>query len=138
LLTKARLVRITLDAGVMAAGTLGLLVLMPDDDGVDVATLAFTTYVLFQVFNLLNVRSAETSVFSRRTLTNRWLWGALGAVLLLQVAVVHVPVLQELFDTTTLDARQWLLALTIASSVLWVEELRKAFLRSRRAVIRSD
>ena len=138
LLTRARLVRITLDAAVMAAGTLGVLVLVPDDSGVDVATLAFTTYVLFQVFNLLNVRSAETSVFSRRTLTNRWLWVAIAAVLLLQGAVVHVPALQDLFDTTALDAREWLLALTIASSVLWVEELRKAALRSRHAMTRRD
>jgi Ca2+-transporting ATPase len=130
ILTKPRLVRIVLSAAVMAAGSLGVLVLAPGDEDT-VATLAFTTYVLFQVFNLLNVRSSESSAFARRTLTNPWLWGALGAVVLLQVAVVHVPVLQELFETTALSGGEWLLAVLVASSVLWVEELRKAVVRHR-------
>ncbi|MCY7363928.1 MAG: cation transporting ATPase C-terminal domain-containing protein, partial [Frankiaceae bacterium] len=63
--------------------------------------------------------------------TNPWLWTALGAVLAMQVAVVHVPWLQGLFDTTALSLAQWLLAVAVASSVLWVEEARKAFTRHR-------
>ena len=55
----------------------------------------------------------------------------LGAVLALQVAAVHVPWLQGLFDTTALSLAQWALAAAIASSVLWVEEARKAFTRHR-------
>jgi Ca2+-transporting ATPase len=133
ILTRPRLVRIVLSAAVMAAGTLALLVFVPDDGETDVKTLAFTTYVLFQIFNLLNARSAESSAFCRRTLTNRWLWGAIALVLVLQVAVVHLPFFQELFDTTALDGGQWLLGLAVASSVLWVEELRKAVMRRLHA-----
>jgi Ca2+-transporting ATPase len=132
ILTPARVVRILLAAAVMAGGTLGILTLAPGANA-EVATLAFTTYVLFQVFNLLNVRSADTSVFSPRTFTNRWLWTAMGAVVVLQMAVVHLPVLQDLFDTNALDAGQWLLAVTISSSVIWVEELRKAVMRRHAA-----
>jgi Ca2+-transporting ATPase len=134
ILTAERLLRILLAAAVMAGGTLGILVLAPGANAMDVATLGFTTYVLFQVFNLLNVRSAETSVFSLRTLTNRWLWAAIGAVVLLQGAVVHLPTLQQLFDTSALSVEQWLLAATVASSVIWIEELRKAIMRRRHAV----
>lgn len=64
-------------------------------------------------------------------MTNRWLWTALAAVLALQVAVVHVPWLQGLFDTTALSLAQWLLAIAVASSVLWVEEARKSYTRRR-------
>ncbi len=135
ILTRHRLVRILISATVMAIGIIGLLVALPDDQGFanapEAATLVFTTYVLFQLINLLNVRSHDRSVFTRSTFTNRWLWTALAAVLALQIAVVHVPWLQGLFDTTTLSLAQWFLAVVIASSVLWVEEARKALSRSR-------
>jgi len=45
--------------------------------------------------------------------------------LLLQVAVVYVPLLQDAFDTTSLSAGAWLLCAGLASTVLWAEELRK-------------
>ncbi|MGJ7440638.1 cation-translocating P-type ATPase [Aquipuribacter sp. MA13-6] len=134
ILTRHRLYRILLSATVMAVGIIALLVALPDGasgDASGTSTVVFTTYVLFQLFNLLNVRSDERSVFARSTFTNRWLWIALGAVLVLQVAAVHVPWLQGLFDTTALSLPQWALAVAVASSVLWVEEARKAFLRHR-------
>jgi P-type Ca2+ transporter type 2C len=136
ILTRDRMLRIVLSALVMAVGTLGVLVAAPGpapsaDAATEVGTMAFSTYVLFQVFNLLNVRSNDASVFRRRTLTNRWLWVSLVAVLSLQVAVVHAPWLQDLFGTTALDAGQWLTAVVVASSVLWVEELLKVWLRRR-------
>ncbi|SDC56727.1 Ca2+-transporting ATPase [Sanguibacter gelidistatuariae] len=135
ILTGSRIGRILLSAGVMAAGTLGILALAPGTEptaglATEAGTLAFTTFVLFQVFNLLNVRSRETTVFSRRTFTNRSLWISLGVILVLQVAVVQVPVLQGLFTTTVLDAAQWATAVAVASSVLWVEEARKVVSRT--------
>lgn len=137
ILTRGRIARILLSAATMAAGTLAVLVLTPGaEPAAGVATVAgtaaWTTFVLFQFFNLLNVRTETESVFSRHTLTNRALWAALAAVLLLQVAVVHVPVLQGFFGTTALTAPQWGIAVLVASAVLWVEELRKLVLRVRR------
>ena len=43
-------------------------------------TMAFVTFVFFQVFNLLNVRHDTRSVFSRETLENRSAFVATGAV----------------------------------------------------------
>jgi P-type Ca2+ transporter type 2C len=136
ILTRPRLIRIVLSAVVMTVGTLVVLMLTPGEEpshgtATDAGTLAFTTFVLFQVFNLLNVRSRETTVFDRRTLTNRALWIALAAVLVLQVAVVHAPPLQGFFTTTPLTAAQWGIAVAVASSILWVEEIRKAIMRAR-------
>ena len=59
------------------------------DQATVAGTLGFTTFVLFQVFNLLNVRGRGTTVFARRTATNRALWIAIGVVLVLQVGVTH-------------------------------------------------
>ncbi len=140
ILTRDRIARILLAAAVMAGGTLAVLVLAPGEapqPGVatEVGTLAFTTYVLFQLFNLLAVRSRDRSVFARVTLTNRVLWGTMLAVLVLQVLAVHLPLLQGVFSTAALDAGQWATAVAVASSILWVEELRKLLgrWRARRA-----
>ena len=94
-------------------------------------TMAFSTFVLFQFFNILNARHDDTTVFHRSTLTNRWLWIALGAVVVLQVAVTHVGFLQALFDTTDISVGQWAVCIAVASSVLWAEELRKFIVRTR-------
>jgi P-type Ca2+ transporter type 2C len=62
-------------------GTLAVLEWAPGErpagrHAVGRGTMAFTTFVLFQFFNILNARSDHRSVFQRRTLTNGWLWAA--------------------------------------------------------------
>lgn len=91
-------------------------------------TMAFTTLMLFQVFNVLNARSDERSAF-RGLFHNRWLWGALGLSILLQVAVVYVPFLQNAFSTVSLSLGDWVRCAVVASSVLWLRELSKLFTR---------
>jgi Ca2+-transporting ATPase len=138
LLTRGRILRILLLGVVMAAGTGCVLVFSGSWFGATAGhplqptTLAFTTFVLFQLFNLLNVRSDVRSAFSRATFSNRAVWLAIAVVVLLQAAVVNVGMLQGLFATTALTAPQWLVAAAIASSVLWVEEIRKWILRKSR------
>jgi len=91
-------------------------------------TMAFTTLVLFQMFNVLNARSDERTAFAH-LLTNRWLWLAMGVSILLQVMVIHVPFLQRAFGTTSLSGWDWLLCAAIASAVLWLREISKLFAR---------
>lgn len=86
--------------------------------------------MLFQVFNSFNARFERRSALSRESLRNRWLWLALAGVLVLQVAVVHVPLFQSVPDTTGLSVRHWALAAGIAASVLVLDELRKLVLRA--------
>ncbi|UVE95122.1 HAD-IC family P-type ATPase [Dietzia sp. B32] len=137
ILTPVRLMRILWLGVVMAAGTLLVLafaeVVFPERTGETLfaTTLAYATFVFFQVFNLMNVRSDHGSVFSRDMARNAPIWVALGAVPLLLVAVIQVPFLQGVFDTTSLRADEWLLAVAVGSSILWLEELRKAGVRWR-------
>jgi len=92
-------------------------------------TMAFTTLVLFQMFNVFNARSDERSALSGLS-SNVWLWIAVAGSIILQVCVVYLPFLQAAFGTTALSAVDWLLCAAVASSVLWVRELTK--LGSRR------
>ncbi len=93
-------------------------------------TMAFTTLVLAQLFNCFNARSEETSAF-RHLFTNPLLWGAIGLSVLLQVAVVHLPFMNQAFGTRPLALADWLVCLGLGSIVLWVTELRKLVLRLR-------
>jgi Ca2+-transporting ATPase len=87
-------------------------------------TMAFTTLMLFQLFNIFNARSDEKSAFTR-LFTNNWLWAAIVFSLALHVAVVYIPFLQQAFSTVSLSAGDWLLCAAVASSVLWLRELSK-------------
>jgi potassium/sodium efflux P-type ATPase len=116
---------------VMAGVTLVALDLRLDGGGlggsgdIDQArTVAFTTLVLAQLFNCFNARSDRTSAF-RHLFTNPLLWGAIALSVVLQVAVVHLPVLNDAFDTTPLSAGDWLLCTALASLVLWADEAKK-------------
>ena len=88
-------------------------------------TLAFTTFVLFQFFNIFNARAEHGSAFNRQFFANGKLWLALAGVVLLQIVAVHWAPAQVIFDTVDLSLNEWLLATAVASSVLFIEELRK-------------
>ncbi len=136
ILTRERWSAIAFSAVIMAAGTLAVLAWAPGPEAeagtaTVAGTMAFNTFVLFQFFNILNARSDRLSVFSRSTFSNRSLWIALVAVLLLQVGVTHLGFMQDLFDTMSISGSQWLVCVAVASSVLWLEELRKSVVRRR-------
>jgi Ca2+-transporting ATPase len=123
---------------VMAAGT--LFVLDASMPGGLVAgtgnlrygqTMAFTTLVLFQMFNVVNARSDEQSAFAHPA-TSGWLWGAIAASVALQVLVVYAPFLQRAFGTVGLSVSDWLMCAAVASSVLWLREGTKLIVRARR------
>jgi Ca2+-transporting ATPase len=94
-------------------------------------TMAFTTLMLFQLFNVVNARSDEESAFVH-LFTNAWLWAAMGGSVALQALVVYVPFLQRAFGTTALSGGDWLFSVGVASSVLWLREAGKALGRARR------
>jgi len=92
-------------------------------------TMTFTTLMMFQIFNVFNARSDERSAFSG-LFHNHWLWGAILLSLLLQVAVVYIPFLQQAFSTVSLSYGDWLRCAAVASSVLWLRELSKVITRA--------
>jgi Ca2+-transporting ATPase len=120
---------------VMAAGTLSVLDAALPGGFIDgsrdlpyAQSMAFTTLMLFQVFNVVNARSDTRSAFAH-LFTNAWLWLAVGASLALQALVIYAPFLQRAFGTVALGAADWALCAGVASSVLWVREIDKALRR---------
>jgi Ca2+-transporting ATPase len=138
ILTGRRIGRLALYGLTMAAGTLAAYAWGESRGGSHAyaVTLAFTTFVLFQFFNIFNARAEHDSAFGRQFFDNRRLWLALFGVVGLQFVVVHWAPAQAVFDTVDLTLADWALAALIASSVLLFDEIRKLagrILRSRFA-----
>ncbi|MBT9540187.1 HAD-IC family P-type ATPase [Thiobacillus sp.] len=129
ILTVKRMSRLVMYGITMMAGTLFMFQrgLATQDDHYAL-TLAFTTFVLFQFFNVFNARAEHGSTFNANFFRNHKLWLALAGVLGLQAAVVHWPAAQAVFGTTGLQGGDWLLAALVASSVLVLDEVRKLWL----------
>ncbi|NOK62808.1 MAG: cation-translocating P-type ATPase [Chloroflexi bacterium AL-W] len=91
-------------------------------------TLAFTTLVLFQLFNVFNARSDERSAFDG-LFHSPWLWGGVLLSLLLHLMVIYIPFLQNAFGTIPLSGQDWLRCVAVASTVIWGRELQKLWTR---------
>lgn len=92
-------------------------------------SMAFTTLILLQIFNVFNARSDEQTAFAG-LFKNGWLWLAVGFSLVLQVAVIYLPPLQQAFSTAPLSISDWWVCGAAASSVLWFRELSKVVMRA--------
>jgi len=126
ILTARRLARLVLYGATMMVGTLALFLHALETQGqAHAVTLAFTTFVLFQVFNVFNARAEVGTAFNSTFFRNGKLWLALAGVVGLQAVVVYWPPAQTIFSTTALTATDWLLAAAVASSVLLLDEARK-------------
>ena len=79
--------------------------------------MAFTTLMLFQLFNVFNCRSTWRSAFDG-FFENKWLIAAVALSLFTQVLVIYVPFLQAAFHTIALSAFDWMIATAVASTLL--------------------
>ena len=132
--------RIVLMGTVMAAVTLFLFYhYLPDLSKIDGLvdedvmrkpwTISLTMLAVFQWFNVWNVRTNYGSIFSSRLFSNKWLLGAFVLAIFLQVLIVYVPFLQDVFRTTALDLFDWVVILSFGLTIILVEEIRKAVMR---------
>ncbi|OGY37802.1 MAG: hypothetical protein A3E36_02305 [Candidatus Andersenbacteria bacterium RIFCSPHIGHO2_12_FULL_45_11b] len=92
-------------------------------------TMTLTVLAMFQWFNAWNCRSERESIFTTNPFSNVYLIGAQIIVIILQLSAVYLPFFQFILRTTPLEARDWLVAGVVASSILFVEEGRKALHR---------
>ncbi|MBU0758305.1 MAG: calcium-translocating P-type ATPase, SERCA-type [Nanoarchaeota archaeon] len=90
------------------------------------STIAFTTLMMLQMFNVLNARSQRDSVFKVGIFSNRWLIIAILTSIVLQLGVIYIPFFAQFFRTAVLSFADWGLIVLVSSSVLVVGELMKA------------
>jgi Ca2+-transporting ATPase len=88
-------------------------------------TVVFTVLTVAQLVNVLVIRSASESVFSRQFFRNRALLGAVALTLGLQLIVIYWTPLQSIFDTAPLTAGELAFCGLLALIVLVVSEIEK-------------
>lgn len=120
---------------IMAVGTLLVMDsalpggLLPGEGDMPYArTMAFTTLVFFQLFNIFNARSSGRSAFSE-LFRNHWIWAAVALSTVLQIGVIYTPALQVAFGTVPLSFTDWVVCVATGSTVLWANELAKQIMR---------
>ena len=92
-------------------------------------TMGFTILVFAQLFNAIASRSSRQSAFVG-LFSNKWLWGAIGLSVVLQLVVIYVPFLNSAFGTTPLGPWAWVECICLAAVVLIASEIYKAIMRA--------
>jgi Ca2+-transporting ATPase len=93
-------------------------------------TIAFTTLMMFQLFDVYNCRSRRRSAF-QGFLENKWLLVAIAFSLGTHILVIYVPALQTAFHTVPLSFSDWVVTTAVAASLLFAMEIAKIGLRAR-------
>jgi len=81
-------------------------------------TSVFTTIVITQLFHTFNFRFEDKGIFRKNIFANRYLNFAVFASILLQIGIIYIPWLQDIFKTASLGLYHWILI--IACSVISV------------------
>ena len=95
-------------------------------------TMVFTVLTLSQMALALSARSERESFFKIGLLSNRAMLGAVSLTFLLQLAVIYIPFMQNLFHTTALTWQDLVLGLVLSTIIFWCVEIVKWFQRRAR------
>ncbi len=120
IISKKTMIKITISGIVMTIGTLGLFYWELMNGGVNVKTkaitVAFTVFVLYQLFNALNYRSSSHT-------RNIMLWLSLIGSFILQALVIYVPFLQTIFKTCSIGLFDWILIIIVSAMILVTDKI---------------
>lgn len=94
-------------------------------------TMAFLTLSLSQLFAALGFQSERHSIFQINPIKHPALWLGFAASTLLQLVVVFVPPLRELFELAVLTSVQWWIVIGLCFAMLAFIELQKLSRRLR-------
>jgi P-type Ca2+ transporter type 2C len=124
IIPRRNIIKIVIAGVVMSVGTLALYyyMLSAGADLTKAMTVAFTVFVMYQIFNVFNCRS--DGGFS-----NKFLFIAVGASFLLQLGVIYLPFLQGIFRTTSLGGVEWIIILLVASTIFISNWLAERFIK---------
>src|SRR5688572_15825780 len=83
-------------------------------------TIVFTTICFVQIGKVLSVRSFYATAFSKNIFKNRGIWGAIILTVILQLLLLYVPFLQDIFKTVSpsLNAMLVIIGVSFVSFVL--------------------
>ncbi|MEH6468212.1 MAG: cation-transporting P-type ATPase [Porticoccus sp.] len=132
MLTSHLIWRIAFVSVILMSGTFGLFI-WEMERGMSIEharTVAVNTLVMFEIFYLFNSRYIKASIFNWAGLTgNRYVLIAVTILIIFQLGFTYLEPMQSLFGTTVIGFNIWLRILLVSSSVLFLVELEKYFVR---------
>lgn len=130
IVTRALLFRAISSAALIVFLTLGVFEKELLDDGKVSrrdTTMTFMTFVNCDLFNAYVCRSADRCFYELNLFSNpAFLW-AVGGSVVGQLMVIYFPPLQEVFQTEALPLRDLMYIITLSSTVLLLDTVRKRF-----------
>ncbi len=117
-----------------------------DDKFAYAQTMTFTVFIVYQLFNVINCRSSDESVFKLGIFSNRAINLAIMisfALLLFFVQFSTLPIplvgiqIGDLLSTMSLQRSDWIIVTLVASAVFVIEEFRKFIIKSRIFAIKN-
>ena len=96
-------------------------------------TMVFTTLVITQLLHTYNFRFGDRGIFARNIFGNKYLNIAVLVSILLQIAIIYIPWLQDVFKTNSLSLDHWLLiAASSVVPVLLINFINEIIYKRRR------
>jgi magnesium-transporting ATPase (P-type) len=93
-------------------------------------TMTFTTFVMFDMFNALACRHNSRPIFELNWNSNKAFLLALAFSLIGQLVVLYFPPLQKVFRTVGLSFSDLIFVITLSSSMLVLDTIRKKYFSS--------
>ena len=97
-----------------------------------IRTVLLQMLVTAQWVYMINCRSSDSFSLSMGLLRNKGIWLVSGVLLLMQLAIIYVPVMQTMFGTEGLPLRYWFITLVIGIAMFLVVEVEKRLTRRFR------
>jgi Ca2+-transporting ATPase len=94
-------------------------------------TMVFTTLTLTQMAHVMAIRSDKKSLFTIGIMSNKPLLVAVLATIVLQIALIYVPFLQNIFKTVALGPIDLLISLSLSMVIFFAVEFEKWLFRLR-------
>lgn len=118
ILTKKTLLEILISGIVMAIGTIAVFAyqLSIKSSGKKAMTIAFTLFVMYQLFNAYN-RKADSDKQST------YLYLAIILSFILQLLIIYLPQLQVIFRTTPISIIDWMMIVIVAFTIIIAEKI---------------
>ena len=124
ILTKKTLLEILISGIVMAIGTIAVFSYQLSIGAGEkkAMTVAFTLFVMYQLFNAYN-RKADSD--KRST----YLYLAILLSFMLQLLIIYLPQLQVIFRTTTIGLIEWVMIIIISFTIVIAEKAMKRVIK---------
>ena len=120
LIGQKTFIRIIISGIIMTIGTLGLycweLASGTANAGAKAMTVAFTVFVLYQLFNAFNHKSNSKEF-------NKTFWISIIGSFILQVIVIYTPFLQDIFKTCPIGLTEWILIIIVSALILVCDKI---------------